>query len=71
MTSQIRHRQVRGLGRAHPRVWRIWGPARLGMLALAFANGTARGRVRALLPIATLVMPALVRTLQARRPATR
>ena len=24
------------------RIWRVWGPAWLGMLALAFANGTAR-----------------------------
>lgn len=40
MTYSVRHRQVREIGRG--RAWRVWGPAWLGMLALAFANGTAR-----------------------------
>lgn len=43
MTLRLRRRQVRAV--VHPdrrRVWRVWGPAWLGMLALAFANGTAR-----------------------------
>ena len=43
MTLRLRHRQVRAVGHPDRRhVWRVWGPAWLGMLALAFANGTAR-----------------------------
>lgn len=43
MTHSVRHRQVREIGPTPPvRAWRVWGPAWLGMLALAFANGTAR-----------------------------
>jgi hypothetical protein len=42
MTLRIRERQVREIGGGRARIWQIWGPAWLGMLALAFANGTAR-----------------------------
>lgn len=42
MTYSVRHRQVREIGLGRRRAWRVWGPAWLGMLALAFANGTAR-----------------------------
>jgi hypothetical protein len=42
MTLRVRERQVRGIGGGRARIWRVWGPAWLGMLALAFANGTAR-----------------------------
>jgi hypothetical protein len=42
MTLRIRERQVCEIGGGRARVWRVWGPAWLGMLALAFANGTAR-----------------------------
>jgi hypothetical protein len=42
MALRVRHRQVREIGPDKARVWRMWGPAWLGMLALAFANGTAR-----------------------------
>jgi hypothetical protein len=41
MSLRVRHRQMRGLG-GQAQVWRVWGPAWLGMLAIAFANGTAR-----------------------------
>jgi hypothetical protein len=39
---RLRDRQVRELGRDRTRTWRVWAPAWLGVLALAFANGTAR-----------------------------
>jgi hypothetical protein len=42
MALRVRHRQVREIGPDRARVWRTWGPAWLGMLALAFANGTVR-----------------------------
>ena len=42
MTLRVRERQVREIGGGRARMWRVWGPAWLGMLALAFANGTAR-----------------------------
>jgi hypothetical protein len=42
MALRVRDRQVRGIGDGQARVWRVWGPAWLGLLALAFANGTAR-----------------------------
>ena len=42
MGLRVRHHQVREIGRDRARAWRVWGPAWLGMLALAFANGTAR-----------------------------
>ena len=38
----LRERQVREIRGGRARIWRVWGPAWLGMLALAFANGTAR-----------------------------
>jgi hypothetical protein len=42
MALRVRDRQVREIGNGWAGVWRVWGPAWLGMLALAFANGTAR-----------------------------
>ena len=42
MTLRVRDRQVRGIGVGRAAVWRVWGTAWLGMVALAFANGTVR-----------------------------
>ena len=42
MALRVRNRPMREIGPNRARAWRTWGPAWLGMLALAFANGTVR-----------------------------
>jgi hypothetical protein len=39
---RVRDRQVVSIGGGRARVWRVWGPAWLGVLVLAFVNGTVR-----------------------------